>query len=122
MKALPTITQIIKSGQYNDLAGLFTSRAKDALIKDIETNWTEVQKNNIEVRNEDIKATQMEKIFWHKVGYDTYADIDVMFDVIREDIDPPMKIKMMLTFSRKYTKHGFHDWTVISLKIVSFGY
>jgi len=115
--ALPTITQYIKSGDYGHLSGLFSQRAKDFLIKDIETNWSELQKNNINIDFDDMKSTEIEQVFYHKVGRDVFVDIKVNYCAVKKDLHPPMSIELSATFSRKYGPASFPDWTITNFKI-----
>ena len=116
-QALPTITQYIKSGDYGQLSGLFSLRAKEFLIKDIETNWSELQKNNINIDFDDMKSTEIEQVFYHKVGRDVFVDIKVNYCAVKKDLHPPMSIELSATFSRKYGPASFPDWTITNFKI-----
>ena len=116
-QALPTITQYIKSGDYAQLIGLFSQRAKDSLIKDVETNWTELQKNNINIEFDDMNSTVIDKCFYHKVGRDVFVDITVKYCAIKKDLHPAMSIELTATFSRKYGPGCLPDWTITDFKI-----
>jgi len=119
--ALPTITEYIKTGDYIEFSGLFSQRAKEALIKDIETNWTELQKNNISVKVQDVKSLAIDRISCQTLGRDVFADIQVKYDTVKQDLQPNVSMKLTLTFSRKYGPGCFPDWTITNFKIDHFG-
>lgn len=119
--ALPTVTNCIKDCNYDQLTGLFSQRAKEALIKNIETNWTELQKNNINVDIKDITSAVIEKISFHTLGREVYVDIKVKFCAIKQDLQPPMSIELLATFSRKYGPACFPDWTVTHFQLNHVG-
>ena len=118
--ALIAITQIIQSSDYSSLAGLFTQRAREKFINNVETKWSEVEKNNIfDITEDNLISAEIEKIFSHVVGFDRYVDITVKFHAEKPLLKPPMKMELLLVFSRKYSRGSLLDWTVSDFKLIS---
>ena len=64
-----------------------------------------------------MKSTEIEQVFYHKVGHDVFVDIKVNYCAVKKDLLPPMSIELSATFSRKYGPASFPDWTITDFKI-----
>ena len=61
---------------------------------------------------DDMKSTEIEQIFYHKLGHEVFVYIKVNYCAIKKDLHPPMSIELSATFSRKYGTASFPDWTI----------
>ena len=78
-------------------------------------NWFSGEVNIIDF--DDMKSTEIEQVFYHKVGRDVFVDIKVNYCAVKKDLHPPMSIELSATFSRKYGPASFPDWTITNFKI-----
>ena len=62
MQALITITRCVKDHQYGELKDLFSLSAKNKLVKEVELEWSEIEKNNIEISLEDLKKVGFNEV------------------------------------------------------------
>lgn len=53
-----------------------------------------------------------------RVAYDIFVDIQVKFQGINTDLDPPMTTRLKLKFTRKYGQGCFPDWIITDFKLV----
>ena len=69
-----TLTHCLRHHEYEGLYGLLTKKERERLVKEVETEWTESIKNNINVAEDEIRHAAIEKINVYPVGSkDTYA-------------------------------------------------
>jgi hypothetical protein len=124
-QALPTVTQHIRDNSFDELTGLFSKRAKEALRKEVETSWSDQQRNNIDFEDEDIISVDVLRVTSHRVAYDLYVDIDVHYDLVKmvegQDDAPPIFAELELTFSRKYSQESLPDWIITKFNVEAFG-
>jgi len=64
-----------------------------------------------------MKSTEIEQVFYHKLGRDVFVDIKVNYCAVKKDLHPPMSIELSATFPRNYGPAGFLDWTIPDFKI-----
>ena len=79
-----------------------------------------MQKNNIRVNLQEMKSITIEKISCQTLGREVFADIQVQYDAVKQDLQPNLSMKLTLTFSRKYGPGCFPDWTVTNFKVDHF--
>ena len=76
-QAVCTLTHCLKHHEYEGLLGLLTKKERERLIKEVETDWTEAIKNNVNVAENEIHHAAIEKIDVYPVGSkDLYAGND----------------------------------------------
>ena len=63
-----------------------------------------------------MKSTEIEQVFYHKLGREVFVYIKVNYWAIKKDLHPPMSIELSATFSRKYGPASFPDWTITYFK------
>ena len=124
-QAILAVTSLIRENRFDDLRGLLTTRERTRLFGEVETEWKDVQRNNIDVEEKDIIATMPVRVLRHNVAYQRFADIDVIFVVNRERdgvVADSHSVFMIIrvTFAREYSKGSLPDWTISKFKVEKF--
>ena len=124
-QAILAVTSLIRENRFDDLRGLLTTRERTRLFGEVETEWKDVQRNNIDVEEKDIIATMPVRVLRHNVAYQRFADIDVIFVVNRERdgvVADSHSVFMIIrvTFTREYSKGSLPDWTISKFKVEKF--
>ena len=119
------MTSLIRENRFDDLRGLLTTRERTRLFGEVETEWKDVQRNNIDVEEKDIVATMPVRVLRHNVAYQRFADIDVIFVVNRVrdgGVADSHSVFMIIkvTFTRVYSKGSLPDWTISKFKLEKF--
>ena len=114
--ALYTITTCIKEHNYANLKGLFTNAAREKLIQEVELEWSEFEKNNIEITSEDLYWSTIERIDIDEPA----AIIKVTFTAVKTNVDPPMLITCGIKFRKDYEEDN-GGWIVQGFKLIGLG-
>lgn len=119
------MTSLIRENKFSELRGLLTTRERTRLFGEVEKEWNDVQRNNIDIEERDIVSALPVRVLRHNVAYQRFADIDVLFVVnrIRDRvvIDPHSVFMIIrVTFTREYSKGSLPDWTISKFKLEKF--
>ena len=73
-QAVCTLTHCLRHHEYEGLHGLLTKKERERLVQEVEKDWTEAIKNNIDIAEDEIRHAAIEKIDVYPVGSkDLYA-------------------------------------------------
>jgi len=119
------VTSLIRENKFSELPGLLTTRERTRLFGEVEKEWKDIQRNNIDVEEQDIVSALPVRVLRHNVAYQRFADIDVVFVVHRvrdrEVVDSPSIFMIIrVTFTRDYSKGSLPDWTISKFKVEKF--
>ena len=123
-QAIKAVTSLISRNEFDGLRGLLTARERARLFSEIETEWKDVQRNNIELQDRDLVASVPVRVYRHYVAYQKFADVDVMFVVnrTRDGAAGSSSVFMIIkaTFTRDYSQGRLPDWTISKFKLERF--
>ena len=117
-QALSTITRCIKYHNYTNLRGLISDSGREKLIQEVEVEWSEFEKNNVEVTAQDLDSSVIERINIDEQR--SAANIRVTLLAVKENIQPPILLKFGLTFSKDYLDEQA-GWIVTEFKLLQLG-
>lgn len=115
------VTSCIQKNEMSGLRGLLTTRERERIQTEIETEWKDIHRNNFDLTESDIVAAVPARVNRYYVAYHRFADIDIVFVVnrVRENSRPIMMI-IRTTFTRDYTEGRLPEWTISKFKLDRF--
>ncbi len=123
MQALSHLCHLLKSNDFEAISGVVSSIAKDEIKADVERNWSDEQRNNIDLEVDEIVEAAAVRVLMHNVAYERYADVDVDLVGLRRprgDGHPAVVMNFSLRFSRNYSSGQYPIWTVTKFVLKSF--
>jgi hypothetical protein len=116
------VTKYIQKNELSQLRGLMTARERSRLETEIETEWKDVHRNNIDIQESDIVAAVPVRVHRHYVAYQRFADIEVFFVInrIREENSKSVLMLIRATFTRDYSEGRLPEWTISKFKVERF--
>ncbi|KAJ0179946.1 hypothetical protein K1T71_004537 [Dendrolimus kikuchii] len=123
-QAISRVTHLISSGQLSELNGLLTKAARLSLIKELDRNWSEKQRNLLALKHEDIQISSPRKVYFIKIAEKKFCDVDMAFLALKwapiNSIDALIFAEVFARFHREYTPHCIPEWTIAYFKVTRF--
>ncbi len=122
-QALSHVTKVLRDNDFKGLKGLLSNRAAESIQREVETEWDDLQRNNLDFEPDEVNIANIVRIYTHNVAYDRYADVDVHLVAVRQprsEKSPAVSAIFLLTFSRKYSPGALPDWIITKFKIKRF--
>ena len=102
------------------MRGLLSDSAREKLFQEVEVEWSEFEKNNVEVTPQDLDSSVIERISIDEQRY--AANIKVTLLAVKVNVEPPIYMKFGLTFSKDYLdEQEAAGWIVTDFKLLQFG-
>ena len=122
LQALVAVTGYIRHNQMSKLSGLLTVRERARIQTEIETEWKDIHRDNIDLNITDIVSALPVRVQRHYVAYQKFADVDILFVVNRVRGDKSRRVLMVFcaTFTRDYSEGRLPEWTISKLKLEKF--
>eukprot|EP00095_Tigriopus_kingsejongensis_P005320 maker-scaffold123_size333416-snap-gene-2.15 protein:Tk05320 transcript:maker-scaffold123_size333416-snap-gene-2.15-mRNA-1 annotation:"hypothetical protein KGM_03861" len=121
-QAISLVTQYLSQNNFEDLSGLLTKRERLRLKEEVETKWSDVQRNNINLSVDEIIGSFPDKVFQYNVAYQKFCDIDVIVPAWKYDSEGHRMafVKIRARFSREYTENRLPEWTITKFAVERF--
>ena len=109
-----------KNGEVGKLDSKEQKEDEKVGIQEVEVEWSEFEKNNVEVTPQDLDSSVIERISIDEQR--SAANIKVTLLAVKVNVEPPIYMKFGLTFSKDYLdEQEVAGWIVTDFKLLQFG-
>ncbi|XP_052738614.1 m-AAA protease-interacting protein 1, mitochondrial [Bicyclus anynana] len=123
-QAIARVTEAISGGQFHELNGLLTKAARLSLLRDIERNWSDKQRELLALNRNDIQISSPRKVYFIKIADKKFCDVDMAFLALKwtpiNNVDVLLFTEIFARFHREYTPHCIPEWTIAYFKVTRF--
>jgi len=116
--AVAAITQNLEDGDWQNLRGLLTRKEFKRLQKEVETEWSDVMRQNVTLQVDQIDKILISGVRTQQIVQNKYCDIDVLVMGVKDqNTKLPLVLEMEVRLHREYTEGCLPDWMVTRFKV-----
>jgi len=116
--AVAAITSKLEGGQWKELRGLLSRREFKRLRKEVETEWTDVMRQNANLEVEEMEKVLITDVRTQQIVQNKYCDIDLMVVGVKEMQQKlPLVVQVEVRLHREYTQGCLPDWVVTRFRM-----
>lgn len=116
------MSKLVSENKFSELVGLLSKRERVRLQEEVETKWSDLQRNNIFLSLDEIIGSYPDKVFQYTVAYQKFCDIDVIVPAwkINDQGQRMAFVKIRARFNRDFTEHRLPEWTITKFDVETF--
>eukprot|EP00092_Neocalanus_flemingeri_P040252 GFUD01043845.1.p1 GENE.GFUD01043845.1~~GFUD01043845.1.p1 ORF type:complete len:368 (+),score=140.57 GFUD01043845.1:49-1104(+) len=118
--AVAAITSMLEEGgRWKEMRGLLSRKEFKRLQKEVETEWSDVMRQNVSLEVEEMEKVLITDITTQQIVHNKYCDIDVLVLGVKEQ-KVPLLMQVEVRLHREYTEGCLPDWVVTRFRIKNF--
>eukprot|EP00092_Neocalanus_flemingeri_P104937 GFUD01134454.1.p1 GENE.GFUD01134454.1~~GFUD01134454.1.p1 ORF type:complete len:391 (+),score=151.03 GFUD01134454.1:36-1175(+) len=120
--AVAAITSMLEEGgRWKEMRGLLSRKEFKRLQKEVETEWSDVMRQNVSLEVEEMEKALITDIRTHEIVHNKFCDIDVLVVGVKEqEKKVPLVMQVEVRLHREYTEGCLPDWVVTRFRIKNF--
>lgn len=118
-QAAATVLRQIKDGSWAELRGLLEKKELERLQREVETQWTDVQRHTLDLEAEDLTAWVTD-LRTQQIVQRKWCDVDVVLVGLAQTGmgQVPRPVRVNVSFLRNYTEGQLPDWSITRFKVI----
>jgi len=116
--AVEAITSKLEQGEWKELRGLLSRKEFKRLRKEVETEWSDVMRQNVSLEVDQMVKVLITDIRTQQIVDNKFCDIDVMVMGVKEqERKTPLVMQLEVRLHREYTEGCLPDWVVTRFRL-----
>jgi len=117
-QAAVTVLRQIKDGSWAELRGLLEKKELERLQREVETQWSDVQRHTLELEAEDLTAWVTD-LRTQQIVQRKWCDVDVVLVGLAQTGrgQVPRPVRVNVSFLRNYTEGQLPDWSITRFRV-----
>jgi len=116
--AVEAITNKLEQGEWKELRGLLSRKEFKRLRKEVETEWSDVMRQNVSLEVEQMVKVFITDIRTQQIVDNKFCDVDVMVMGLKgQERKPPLMMQVEVRLHREYTEGCLPDWVVTRFRM-----
>lgn len=115
--AAAAISHKLADGTWQELRGLLSKKEHRRLQREVETEWSDLQRRLVRLEPEDILHVLLKEIRLQTIVQKKYCDVDLLLVGVRKEPDTPVLLQVSLRLHREYTDGCLPDWLVTKFSV-----